>query len=133
MVLYSTIIWYCIVPPPPPTLPPRAKFNKNQNAAISKNCEHIKNYVFFHFLIRVKELVNSDCRFGFYAKTCVCSQLDMSGIQKFDPRVQTGTSIEVVSLPLVCVCVFFFFFSIFRLRIRILQVHICIYVTWAVI
>ena len=44
--------------------------------------------VFLKFLCRVKELVNSDCRFGFLVKSCIYSQLDTSRIQKFDPKIR---------------------------------------------
>jgi len=33
----------------------------------------------------VKELVNSDCKFGFCMKTCIYSQLEWSRILKFGP------------------------------------------------
>ena len=46
-----------------------------------------RRLVFLNFLLWVKELVNSDCRFGFLVKNCIYSQLDMSRIPKFDPKM----------------------------------------------
>ena len=42
---------------------------------------------FLKFLLRAKELVNSDCRFGFLVKNCIYSQLDMSRILKFGQQI----------------------------------------------
>ena len=47
-----------------------------------------RRLVFLNFLLRVKELVNSDCRFGFYMKNCIYSQLDMSRILNFDEEIR---------------------------------------------
>ena len=43
---------------------------------------------FLNFRPWVKELANSVCRFGFLVKNSICSQLDMSRIQKFDPKIR---------------------------------------------
>ena len=42
---------------------------------------------FLKFLLRVKELVNSDCRLGFGMKNYI-SQLEMSRILIFDPNIR---------------------------------------------
>ena len=44
--------------------------------------------IFLNFLLRVKELVDSDCRFGFCMKNCIYSQLDMSRILEFDQKIR---------------------------------------------
>ena len=46
-----------------------------------------RRLVFLNFLLWVKELVNSDCRFGFLVKNCIYSQLDMSRIPKFGQKM----------------------------------------------
>ena len=43
------------------------------------------NHAFLNFLLLVKELVTSDCRFGFYLNN-VYIQLDMSRIPKFGQK-----------------------------------------------
>ena len=47
-----------------------------------------RRLVFLNFLLRVKELVDSDCRFGFCMKNCIYGQLDMSRILDFDPKIR---------------------------------------------
>ena len=42
------------------------------------------NFVFLNFLFLVKELVNSDCRFGFLVKNCIYRLMDRSGSQETD-------------------------------------------------
>ena len=44
--------------------------------------------IFLNFLLRVKELVNSDCRFGFCMKNCIYSQLEMPRVLDFDPKLR---------------------------------------------
>ena len=44
--------------------------------------------VFLNFLLRVKELVNSDCKFGFCMRNCIYGQLEMSRILNFDPNIR---------------------------------------------
>ena len=44
--------------------------------------------MFLNFLLRVKESVNSDCRFGLCMKNCVYSQLEMSRVIDFDPTIR---------------------------------------------
>ena len=46
--------------------------------------------VFLNFLLWVKELVNSDCRFGFLVKNLIYSQLEMSRISKFDRKIRNS-------------------------------------------
>ena len=46
-----------------------------------------RRLVFLNFLLRVKDLVNSDCRFGFLVKNCIYSQLDMSRIPKYAQKL----------------------------------------------
>ena len=43
---------------------------------------------FLNFLLWVKELVNSDCRFGFLVKNCIYSHLETSRIPKFGPKIR---------------------------------------------
>ena len=45
---------------------------------------------FLNFLLMVKDLVNSDYRFGFLAKNCVYSHLDMSRISNFGPKIRNS-------------------------------------------
>ncbi len=45
-----------------------------------------RRLVFLNFLLWVKELVNSDCRFGFLLKNCIYRQLDMSRIRNFGQK-----------------------------------------------
>ena len=52
-----------------------------------------RRLVFLSFLLWVKELVNSDCRFGFLVKNCIYSQLDMSRIPKFDPKIRNSQTL----------------------------------------
>ena len=52
-----------------------------------------RRLIFLNFILRVKELVNSDCRFGFYMKNCIYSQLDMSRIPKFGPKIRNPQSL----------------------------------------
>ena len=40
-----------------------------------------------NFIVRVKELVNSDCRFGFCMNNCIYSQLEMSRVLDFDAKI----------------------------------------------
>ena len=47
---------------------------------------------FLNFRPWVKELVNSDCRFGFLVKNCIYSQLNMSRIPKFGPKIRNSQS-----------------------------------------
>ena len=44
--------------------------------------------ILLNFLLRVKELVNSDCRFGFCMKNCIDGQLEMSRVLDFDPKLR---------------------------------------------
>ena len=46
-----------------------------------------RRLVFLKFLLRVKELVNSDCRFGFLVKNLIYSQLKTSRILDSDPKI----------------------------------------------
>ena len=58
---------------------------------------------FLNFLLRVKELVNSDCRFGFYVKNCRYSQLGMSRILNFGPKIRNAQTLaqkSVISYPM---------------------------------
>ena len=57
-------------------------------------------FIFLNFLLRVKELLNSDRRFGFCMKNCIYSQLEMSRILDFDSKiriVQTLVSKNAIS------------------------------------
>ena len=47
-----------------------------------------RRLVFLNFLLRVKDLVNSDCRFGFLVKNCIYSQLEMSRILNSEPKIR---------------------------------------------
>ena len=47
-----------------------------------------RRLIFLNFPLRVKELVNSDCRFGFLVKNSIYSQLDMSRILEFDQKIR---------------------------------------------
>ena len=44
--------------------------------------------IFLNFLLRVKDLVNSDCRFGFLVKNCIYSRLEMSRILNSEPKIR---------------------------------------------
>ena len=43
---------------------------------------------FLNFLLRVKDLVNSDCRFGFLVKNCIYSRLEMFRIVNSEPKIR---------------------------------------------
>ena len=61
-----------------------------------------RRLVFLNFLLWVKELVNSDCRFGFLVKNCIYSQLDMSRIPKFDQKIRNSQTLapkSAISYP----------------------------------
>ena len=45
-----------------------------------------RGLVFLNFLLRVKEFVNSDSRFGFLVKNCMYGQLDTSRIRNFGQK-----------------------------------------------
>ena len=63
-----------------------------------------RRLVFLNFLLWVKELVNSDCRFGFLVKNCIYSQLDMSRIPKLGPKIRSSQSLaqkNVISYHMV--------------------------------
>ena len=47
-----------------------------------------RRLLFLNFLLWVKELASSDCKFGFYMKNCIYSQLDMSRTPKFGPKIR---------------------------------------------
>ena len=47
-----------------------------------------RRLVFLNFLLRVKDLVNSDCRFGFLVKNCKYSKLEMSRILNSEPKIK---------------------------------------------
>ena len=51
-----------------------------------------RRLIFLNFLLWVKDLVNSDCRFGFYMKNCIYSQLDMSRILNFGQKINLPDS-----------------------------------------
>ena len=58
--------------------------------------------VFLNFLLWVKELVNSDCRFGFLMKNYIYSQLGMSRIPKFDQKIRNSQTLapkSAISYP----------------------------------
>ena len=52
-----------------------------------------RRLVFLNFLLRVKELVNSDCRFGFLVKNCVYSQLDVLRILEFGQKIRNSKTL----------------------------------------
>jgi hypothetical protein len=54
--------------------------------------------IFLNFIVRVKELVISDCRFEICIKNCIYSQLEMSRILICDP-VSDRTGDERKSSP----------------------------------
>ena len=59
-----------------------------------------RRLVFLNFLLRVKELVNSDCRFGFCMKNYIYSQLEMSRVLDVDLKiihVQTLVAKNIIS------------------------------------
>ena len=45
-----------------------------------------RRLVFLNFLLWVKELVNSDCRFGFLVKNCIYDQLERAGDQNLNQK-----------------------------------------------
>ena len=47
-----------------------------------------KSSLFLNSLLRVKKLVNSDCRFGFCMKNCIYSQLEMARALDFEPQIR---------------------------------------------
>jgi len=56
--------------------------------------------IFLNFLLRVKELANSDGRFGFCMKNCIYSKLEWFRILKFAPKtriVQTLVPTDAIS------------------------------------
>ena len=56
------------------------------------------NSVFLNFLLWVKELVDSDCTFGFLMTSCRYGQLDMSTLSKFDPNIPYKQIIIFINL-----------------------------------
>ena len=44
--------------------------------------------ILLNFLLRVKDLVNSDCRFGFLVKICIYSRLEMCRILNSEPKIR---------------------------------------------
>ena len=73
-------------------------FSREKYIEITKNIRPVRNFmirnrdshrlIFLIFLLRVKELVNSDCRFGFCMKNWLHSQLEMSRVLDFDPKIR---------------------------------------------
>ena len=52
-----------------------------------------RRLIFLNFLHRVKELVNSDCRFGFCMNNCIYSQLEWSRILEFGPTITNSQTL----------------------------------------
>ena len=49
--------------------------------------------IFLNFLLRVKELLNSDRRFGFCMKNCIYGQLEMSRILNFVRKIRNAQTL----------------------------------------
>ena len=68
---------------------------------IIRNCtirnRDSRRLVFLNFLLRVKESVNSDCRFGFLVKNCIYGQLDMSRVQKNGPKIRKSETLTTTN------------------------------------
>ena len=56
-----------------------------------------RRLISLNFLLRVKELVDSDCRFGFYMKNCTYSQLEISRIPNFSPKIRNSQTLGLKS------------------------------------
>ena len=52
-----------------------------------------RRLIFLNFPLRVKESVDSGCRFGFYMKNCRYSQLDMSRIQNSGQKIRNSQTL----------------------------------------
>ena len=62
-----------------------------RNVTIRNRDSH--RLIFLNFLLRVKELVTSDCRFEFCMKNCIYSKLEMFRILEFDPTMRNAQTL----------------------------------------
>ena len=77
-----------------------------RNLTIRNRDSHRSRFV--NFLFMVKELVDSDRRFGFCMKNCIYGQLEMSRIPNFDDKQPTTQGGDFCSFLCLCVCFVFF-------------------------
>jgi len=57
-----------------------------RNLTIGNRDSH--RLIFLDFIVRVKEFIISNHRFGFYTKNCIYGQLEMSIILNCEPKIR---------------------------------------------